>query len=303
MRQLVSILFINGLVYAENFSFAILADPHITCNETKIDQINSAVNWIVSNKEATKIELVFVLGDIAWGACGQERSLVVAKRILDQLNEAGILYVPVIGDNEVQTTSTKEFYSTFEPQYKKLAELFPQFRSKITFVEDKYLCSFSFDYKECHFICPDFLSRVPGNEGGDLHDYEGGTWPWFINDIKTAPKTKQENIVIMTHIGLFHTGFSFFDQFLFSGEQINKIKENLYPYRSHVASNYAGHIHMNWYAAVSAGLNEKIYDVWITDECWRDTTHGDYSITVRWVEVDTSNETITYLQHLEILPE
>jgi len=78
-------------------------------------------------------------------------------------------------------------------------------------VKGKYLQNFSFDHKDCHFVCADFASRKVGDEGGELHDFEGGTWRWLKNDIEKCSKTKKENILIMTHIGMFRTGFEVAD--------------------------------------------------------------------------------------------
>ena len=218
------------------------------------------------------------------------------------MNNAGISYIPLIGDNEVQTGCQKEFSDVFKEQYQYLSEVLENWQKAPFLIDGKYLQNFSFDYKDCHFICADFASRKAGNEKGELHDFTGGTWPWFKNDIENCSKSKKENIVIMTHIGMFRTGFQVADQFLFSKSKMKKIKKFLYPYREYIDSNYAGHIHQNWHAVVFSDWFTTLYHVRVTDETWYDTrwpASNDHELTVRWVHVNNSGSTILYDQHIE----
>jgi len=155
-------------------------------------------------------------------------------------------------------------------------------------------------------VCPDFNSRKAGDESGELHDFAGGTWSWFKNDIENCPKPKKENIVIMTHIGMFRTGFGTADKYLFSQDEMNRIKRFLCDYRKYVDSNYAGHIHRNWHAVVWTGLLTTLYHVRITDEIWYDTQWpegSDQESTVRWVQVNTDGAKISYRQRVENVKE
>ncbi|MGB2866700.1 MAG: hypothetical protein WBC05_25440, partial [Sedimentisphaerales bacterium] len=61
--------------YGETFSFAVIADPHISGNPDHIAKFETAIDWIISNKESKDIELTFVLGDIAWGGTKGNRNL------------------------------------------------------------------------------------------------------------------------------------------------------------------------------------------------------------------------------------
>jgi hypothetical protein len=293
-------------VYAKTFSFAVIADPHIVGNPDNTAKLETAVNWIINNKESKDIELTFVLGDIAWGGPRGNRNLAVAKKILDRLKDAGITYIPIIGDNEVQCGSEKEFQEVFGPHYNILSGKLNNWSRAPTPVNGMYLQNFSFDYKGCHFTCPDFNSRKARGEGGELHDFPGGTWPWFKSDIERCDKTKKENIVIMTHIGMFRTGFEFADRFVFSKKQMSTIKGFLNDYKDNVDSNYAGHIHMNWYASVWSGLFDTLYFVRVTDETWSKTQwpeSKDPGLTIRWVQVDNGGRKISYQQHIESLPD
>ena len=265
-------------------------------------KFETAIDWIVRNKDNTDIELVFVLGDIAWGGPRSNRNLQVAKVVLDRLNNAGIPYIPIIGDNEVQAGCEKEFQEVFAPQYDFLTRTLDHWQKSPVAIAGMYLQNFSFDYKGCHFVCPDFNPRTTGDEGGELHDFEDGTWPWFKKDIQKCPKAKKENTVIMTHIGMFHTGFEFADQFVFSEKESEKIKRFLYPYKDNVDSNYAGHLHINWYVPVWSKLFAPLYHVRVTDETWSETQwpeSEDGGLTVRWVQVNNHGLKLLYRQNIE----
>ena len=295
------VIIATSCVYGETFSFAVLADPHISGNADHKAKFETAIDWIINNKTDKDIELVFVLGDIAWGRSRDNRNLSIAKEILDRLTHVGISYIPIIGDNEVHTGCEKEFQDVFEKQFLYLSGTFRNWNKAPVPVKGQYLQNFSFDYKGCHFVCVDFASRKIDDEGGELHDYDGGSWPWFKNDIEHCAKPKKENIVIMTHIGMFRTGFQFADQFLYSESQMNKIKRFLYDYRDYVDSNYAGHIHQNWHAVVWSGLFVPLYHIRVTDETWYDTAwpeSDDQELTIRLVQVNNDGPKIFYHQHI-----
>ncbi len=292
--------------YGETFTFAIIADPHIDGNVDNKTSLISAVDWIIDNKDKKDIQLVFVIGDIAWGGSRSNRNLKIARAILDRLNEAAIPYIPVIGDNEIQRRCEKEFDVIFKKQYRYLDGVLGHWRKAPTPVKGMYLQNFSFDYKGCHFVSCDFNSRKKDDEGGELHDFEGGSWPWFKKDIETCQKAGKESIVIITHIGMFRTGFSSADQYLFSHDEMNKMKSFLYDYREYVDSNYAGHIHQNWNSVVWSGLFTKIYHVRTTDETWHCQQWpeaNDNGVTIRLVQVSSDEDKVSYIQHLENVQE
>ena len=288
--------------YGETFSFAIIADPHIDGNPDNRAKFETAVDWIIDNKESKDIELTFVLGDIAWGGSVGNRNLDTAKKILDRLNDHGITYIPVIGDNEVQAGCEKEFQEVFGPHFNTLSRILDNWRKTSAPAAGKYLQNFSFDYKDCHFVCPDFNSRKADGQDGELHDFAGGSWPWFKNDIERCPKSKNENIIIMTHIGMFNTGFEFADKFVYSESKMNTIKSFLNNYKDNVDTNYAGHLHLNWYVPVWSRIFVPLYHVRVTDETWSKIQwpeSEDPGLTVRWVQADNSGLKISYYQNIE----
>jgi hypothetical protein len=293
---------IRSPAYGETFSFVVIADPHIGGNSDHKAKFETAVGWIIRNKDCKKIELTFVLGDIAWGGSKQNRNLHIAKTILDRLHHAQIPYIPIIGDNEIQAGCEKEFHEVFASQYERLSKTLDYWRKSPVPVADMYLQNFSFDHKGCHFVCPDFNPRKAGDEGGDLHDFEGGSWRWFMKDIRQCRKSKRENINIMTHIGMFRTGIGLADEFVFSDKEMGKITNFLHSYKENVDSNYAGHLHINGYVPVWSKLFVPLYHVRITDETWSGTQwpeREDPGLTVRWVQVDNSGPKISYRQNIE----
>ncbi len=300
--SIVSVL-ISSFCFAETFSFAIIADPHIDGNHDHEAKLEYAVDWIIDNRDRNGIELVFVVGDIAWGESKERRNLETAKEILDDLNNEGIPYIPLIGDNEVHAGSEKDFNDVFESQYLYLSGIYENWQKAPTPVNDKYLQNLSFDYKYCHFVCADFVSREAGDEGGELHDFPEGSWPWFKDDIANCSKPKGENIVVLTHIGMFRTGIPWADKFLFSKNEMRTIREFLKDYFYYVDSNYAGHIHQNLYWPEWWWWSH-LYAVRVTDETWYDTRWpelNDQNLTVRLVLVNTDGSRIIYKQQVKDL--
>ncbi|MDD3926748.1 MAG: metallophosphoesterase [bacterium] len=286
--------------YSAQFGFAVITDPHIDGTASHQDKLQTAVNWIIANKNTDHIELVFVLGDIAWGGT----NMATAKGILDQLNTAGVPYVPLIGDNERNVDA--EFNTTFSPQYTYISDFSGVTNwSKASIpVDGKYLQNFSFDYKGVHFVCPDFNPRTAGKEYAELHDFTGGSWPWFTNDITNCAKPKYENIIMMTHIPIYRTGFAAADRYLITAADMDKVRKFTRSYKDHIAGNYSGHIHCNFSQAVgetASWFSPAIYMGYTTDETWDRQISAESSekgCTVRWVSVNNDPNRPTYTEHV-----
>ena len=89
-------------------------------------------------------------------------------------------------------------------------------------------------------------------------------------------------------------------------DEMEKIKDFLRGYKQNVDSNYAGHLHTNWYMPVWSGSLAPLYHVRVTDETWSETQWpetNDPGLTVRWVHVDNSGPKIIYHQHIEDISE
>lgn len=287
------------------FSFAVLADPHVDGDPAHREYLERAVERLIAEAAARSIELVFIVGDIAWGSTGELSNLIDAKGILDQLEEAGMHYIPAPGDNEIQAGEEQKFHEVFGPHYQYLAGVLDDWQQLSIPAEGLYLESFSFEHRGCHFVLPDFISRQPGNEGADIHDFPGGSWPWFQADIEAAAHGPAERITILAHHGMFRTGFEGVDKYLTPEGAMGQIIEFLCPYRNHVAACYGGHIHQNWYWEVFCSSGELIYEVWITDDTFDAVIPpetDDDRITIRVVEVWKAPDAFFYEQILLVEP-
>jgi hypothetical protein len=75
-----------------------------------------------------------------------------------------------------------------------------------------------------------------------------------------------------------------------------------FDYKDNVDSNYAGHLHLNWYAPVWSRLFVPLYHVRVTDETWSELQwpeNDEPGLTVRWVHVDNDGRKISYHQNIE----
>jgi len=309
----VSVALAQGMpAWALDFSFAVIADPHIDGKPDHLACLQKAVGNVIATRADHKTVLVFVLGDIAWGGVGAA-NLATARAALQPLNEAGVPYVPLIGDNDCQTTVLdRQFHQAFSPQYAYLSERLTHWNKSPTPVEDPrgpkerpiYLQNFSFDWGPCHFVCADFATR-PGSNRGTLHDFPGGTWPWMKDDLRTCAKPKEANIVIFSHIPLFHVGLGYLDQYLMDGADDRTLIDFLFPNRAHLSAVYAGHIHQNFACDVQRE-GVRVYTLLATDETWssRQPTEflGEPGCTVRYVGVTAGPSAVRYTQTVVEVP-
>ncbi len=295
LRLFLSLTLVTGCVICvgcpppgePSFSFAVLADPHIAGDATREERLTACVNWVNTNKVGERIDLVLVVGDIGWG----DGHMARAREILDGLT---MPYIPIIGDNEIQSGYEQEFDSTFTPQYTHLATVFENWQKAPTPVwnsqidDFSYLENFSFDYKGVHFVGLDWATRVIGgvtSETADLHDFSGGTWPWFTADIENCDKTMQENIVVASHHPMHESEFG-----SFSSEEDAQLELFTQGYGTHVYADFAGHYHIDFSETRPLGQ----YEVHITAATWENT--------VRVVQVRNNGTAFTYYHELVPVP-
>ena len=261
------ILAANGCVPTYDFSIVVIADPHCTGSQEHWDRLDSAVNWINANKTAKKIELVVIVGDIAWGG----NNLSVARQKLDGLTTP---YLPVIGDNEVNDGDEVTFNTVFSSHFDSLAALFGSSWDKSPIpVQDPrtneylYLQNYSFDYKGLHIICTDWGTRNPGpgleSEQAELFDFEGGTWPWFKQDIESSIGDIKNNILVFSHHPM-HVSPAYplikSDLGAFSVNDFKTITSFTLEFQDYYYANYAGHYHIPWNQDIKEG-GYKLYVV------------------------------------------
>ena len=266
----------------ELFTFAVIADSHITSNPDNEARLQSALDWIDAEAGPRGIELAVVLGDIAWGD-----GLETARGQLDGLT---VPYVPVIGDNEIHGGSEAAFDETFEPQYETLsATLTDWSRAPTPSADpdtggDSYFQNHGFTHRGVRFIGLDWCVR--GDDGivgetGDLHDFDGGTLPWLEQQLAPTADGPLDSVLMLSHIPM-QIG-------LFDLDELARLEQVMEPHRGQLAANLAGHVHLD-----SEGSHEGYYDVYTTDATWDD------EVTVRVITVSGNGVRFSYDHELVV---
>lgn len=270
------------------FRFAVLADPHVTSEGEHADRLRAAMAWIEAQRDDRSIELVLVLGDVAWS-----NGLSVAAGILGSTT---LPVVPIIGDNEVHGGSEEAYDATFADHYADLGARLPGFARAPTPVwneplaQDSWFQNFAFDHHGVRFIGLDWASRVDDplvGEFADLNEVDGGTWDWFTDQLGELGTGRSERAVLLTHNPMLYLPGG-----LFAGDQ-DRVTALLEPWSDVVAAAYGGHLHLDMAdrAPEPAG-----YEVFVTDATWDD------EVRVRLVEVWDDGRTLSYVQELVTVP-
>ena len=266
------------------FSFAILADPHVVDDGDNAQRLQQTVDWITEEQDARSIELVLVVGDIGWGA-----GLEISRQILDELP---MPYVPIVGDNPIQVGDEEAWNTVFGPQLESLADqLDGWIRGPVagwTPIQeaDAWFQNSAFDYRGLRFVNLDWNTRHMGgllSELADLHDFEGGTFPFFDEQLATLAPGADENVVMVSHHPMHIPSFT-------EGE-LGSITERTGPLGDRVFADFAGHYHADGHEVIEDGG----YEVFVTDATWDDV------VTIRLVEVWGDGEAFGYVQDLVVL--
>ena len=108
------------------FSFVIIADPHLYGGPGSENAVllSQCVNWVNTNQVEYQIRFASIVGDIAWGDGFQ-----TAKDVLEDLS---VPWIPVIGDNVIQSGEEADFDSTWASQYAYLASVFDNWQKNPT---------------------------------------------------------------------------------------------------------------------------------------------------------------------------
>jgi len=267
------------------FSFALIADPHISGELEREQRLSAVVSWINAQRSAEQIEFVVVLGDIGWG-----NGLARSKELLDEFE---LPYVPVIGDNEIHGGDEQAFAELFQPQYAVLATEFDQWRKAVTPVTDPttadslWLQNMAFEYRGLRLFGLDWCSRsddLIAGETGDPHDFDGGSLPWLQQEFAIDASTPRQSVLLFSHIPMV-VG-------MFTSAQVDAFGELFLPYQQQVYANFAGHLHSDWEQPVEqAG-----YVAYGTD-----ATHDDDN-RVRLVRVAGNGVAFSYDHELVTVP-
>jgi len=277
--------------FVHQLSYALIADPHITGPGDHLDRLQQAIDWVNTNHKARDIQLVFILGDIAWGDGFDD-----ALASLDTLQPT---WVPIIGDNPIQVGDEALVASTFGPHLDALGGVLDGWHRAPEPVDDPdigapaHLLNHAFDLGGLHFICLDWNSRQIDplwGETPDLHDFPGGTFPFLQDELAavqaTAPDGPQERVVLLTHMPMLQ-GPGFFDD-----AEGSKLVALLGPVADTVQGDHAGHLHGNgeqeW---PETGL---LVDT--TDATWDDV------VSVRVIDISLASRGYRYQSEVVELP-
>jgi hypothetical protein len=256
----------------DSFSFVVIADPHVTGGPSteKSVHLQQAVDWVNAHRQQHNIKLTFAVGDVAWGA-----GLPTAKGVLDGLS---VPYAPLIGDDEVQAGSELAFNTTFQPDYESLAALSQDPNSGLSNFQKagapvwnpeingwSTFQNFAFDFGGVHFASLDWVPRstVGYAEDADLHDFAGGTWPWFTDYVANCSKGKTENVVMLAHHPMFtlrgEVGEMLAAFGAFSPQEWEMFDGFLgdpnYNYGDYLYAAYTGHLHSEGFLPQDADPN------------------------------------------------
>ncbi|MCO4761906.1 MAG: metallophosphoesterase [Myxococcales bacterium] len=238
----------------KTFAIAAIADPHITGTSTtkpNIQRLHATVAWLNANAAAKGIELVLVLGDIGWSG-----GLKGARAALDKLT---VPYLPTLGDNCNFAGDEKTFSDVFGPVYAGLGDKFANLSRAATPTthgktgKQVILQNVSFDLHGIHVVGLDVSPRdkkgIVG-EMGDLHDYEGGTFPWLQADLAKVAQRPKGSVLIASHIPLHESPGALM------GDEIDKLNALAKKTPGLIHASIAGHYHVD--AVVDLPLLEYI---------------------------------------------
>ena len=255
LNGILILIFVNlrrGKGSEEVFSFALIADAHLTGNEDHYRRLVAAVSYINSKYVEEGLEFVITLGDTAYGST----ELVELSKV--ELDKLEIPYFPIIGDDPIQGGQEETFERVFRAHFEKVSELSEveewekaplPVRDPNT-GEDLYLQNYAFYYKGVRFILTDWNTRVitkelAGNQA-HLYDFPGGTFPFFTAQVAKS-KRVNNGILIFSHQPL-HVSFAYplykKDEGAFSPREYAQIADFTIRYKDYLAINFAGHYHV-----------------------------------------------------------
>jgi hypothetical protein len=269
------------------FAFVILADLHITDEGELYQKSVAAVQWLNAHAAERNIQVVLVLGDIGYGE-GVARSR-------DLLNQLSMPYVPIIGDNEFHHGDQELFDQVFSANDATVTQVLSNYQRVPAPTTDaggtKYwFQSVAFDLGGVRFLGVDTGPRNDGKitgEQGDLHDFPGGTWPWFAQQIQNLGARPDESVVLFSHnpLHLFPGGLDV--------NEMAKVNALVGPVGNLVYGAFGGHYHFDWQdVQKDAG-----YETFVTASPWAGET-----VRLRLVTVTGQGDHFAYAHELVDVP-
>ena len=247
--------------FEELFAFAVLADPHLYGSTDNDARAEAAVAWVNANAAERGIELVLIVGDIAWNT-GTE----TAPALFDAFE---VPWVPVTGDNEIQSSDSQAFFEAFEPQWQALGTQLDGFAyvpmpvANPEYDNESWFTNHSFEHRGVTFVGLDWCARIVGSlfgEMADLHDFEGGTLPYFEDAMAGLGEGARDSVVLYSHHPM-HLSPGAFDL-----DEMAILEAAVEPWADRVYANFGGHYHAD-------GEDESVNGLWevhVTDATWDD---------------------------------
>ncbi len=278
----------SGFIETEwMFSFVILADPHIILGSDHVARLQTAVAWINQNVSERGIDLVLVVGDVGWGD-----GLILSE---EELSKLAVPYAPIIGDNEVSYGSEQDFETAFASAWLDLQTSFEDWNSGIGAVwntqidQESTFYNFAFTHKDIRFVCLDWASREEGpilSEIGYLHDFSGGSFNWFENELRGLETQSSNAVVLASHIPMILAPGGF------AVDEVDRLSTVTQSYSDLIYANFSGHFH----ADAEIEMEALGFDVFITDATWDD------DVTLRVVDVYRQGSSFLFEQEVVLIP-
>jgi hypothetical protein len=250
--------------FEELFTFAVLADPHLSGSADHEARAEAAVAWINEQAEARGIELVIIVGDIAWNS-----GTKTAPALLGQL---AVPWVPITGDNEIQSEDQQAFFEAFEPQWQALEGQLEGFSHAAMPVDNpeqgvqSWFTNHSFQHRGVTFVGLDWCARITGSlfgEMADLHRFEEGTWRFVetaLSEWIGHEGGAVDSVVLYSHHPM-HLSPGAFDL-----EEMEALEGQLERWGPEIYGNFAGHYH----ADGEDTLDSELWTTYVTDATWDD---------------------------------
>ncbi len=264
------------------FAFAILTDTHVGegvldhgspgfddagagGEDGPAERLAEAVAKINTAAGEHDIRVVMALGDFTDSA---ERSeMVRARELLDDLD---VPYVPLIGNHDMWPyawtdaetfveaegpTGDALFEEVFADHFAALEGELPGFvRAPTPSIDpttgqERHFVNLAFDLEGHHLVGLDLGTREPAPAGypgvgpeAELHDVDGGTWPWFTGHLVDHPGLGERNVLVFSHHPPLPLGVD-----SFSADEFDAMEAFVHGLGSgdHLWGFFAGHWHMD----------------------------------------------------------